>query len=385
MKKVRGAQIVTRMDWAGSPDIIRIICASLKQDGYDVKLITGPTKNFSAGTKNFLEEFKNDIIVIPWLRREANLFLDSLSLMKLYLILLKEKFDIVHTHTAKAGALGRVAAYLAGCRRIVHMPHGHNFYGYFSPFISMLVKRLERFLARFTDGFVALSDLEKEDLLKFGIAEDKRIRVVPSGMNLQFKGIDRVEALRKKEELGFRLDERIVGMVSRLEEVKGPEYFIEAAEMVARRTEGVRFLVAGEGSLRRKLENRVKELGLGDTVIFTGWRDDALEIISFLDILVQPSLNEAVGRVLLEAQGLGIPVVATKVGGIAEVVKEDVTGILVPSRDTEELADAICGLLEDEGKMSSMSKSARKWVDEKFSVEMMLKEINSVYKEVSRI
>lgn len=385
MKNIKVAEVVTRLDWAGSPDIIRIICSRLRERGYSVKLITGRVRHPSENTKQFLQEFKDDIITVPWLVRNINPVFDCLALLNLYLIFKKERFDIVHTHTAKAGALGRIAAYLSGVRRIIHMPHGHNFYGYFNPAVSRLVVSAEKFLSRFTNRFVALSELEKEDLVKFGVSEAARITVVPSGMDLGFKNIDRKNAAEKKAQLGFTGRQKIAGLISRLEPVKGPMYFIEAARKVAGKLNDVKFIVVGEGSLHEKLESRVKELGLEDKVVFTGWRDDVLEIISFLDILVQPSLNEAIGRVLIEAQGLGVPVVATKVGGIPQIVRDGVTGILVEPEDADGLALAVCGLLEDDARRLAMSKQAREWVDEKFSADMMMEKIESLYGEAMHI
>ncbi|MDD5681671.1 MAG: glycosyltransferase family 4 protein [Candidatus Omnitrophica bacterium] len=382
MKKIKVAEIITRMDWAGSPDIIRIICDSLTGDKYDVKLVIGQTRHPSAGTKEFLAKFKDNVIVIPFLRREINPFFDILAFFYLYRILTREKFDIVHTHTAKAGALGRLAARLAGNCRVVHMPHGHNFYGYFNPVGSKLVVLIERFLSRVTDKIVTLSELEKKDMVKFGVAKEGKIRTMLPGIALEFRNIGSGRNSSKKKEFGYGIDQKIVGMVSRLEPVKGPEYFIEAAAKVAKRIDNVRFLVVGEGSLRKRLESRAEEKGIGGKIVFAGWRDDALDIISFLEILVQPSLNEAIGRVLIEAQGLGIPVIATKVGGIPAVVRDNVTGILVPAGDTEKLTAAICDLLENTEKRLSMSAKSREWIDEKFSSETMASRIDSLYTEM---
>lgn len=383
MKKIKVAEIITRMDWAGSPDIIRIICGSLSADKYDIKLITGRTAYPSAGTKEFLEKFKKNVIVVPFLRRDINPFFDALALFSLYRILARERFDIIHTHTAKAGALGRLAAHLAGNRHIIHMPHGHNFYGYFNPVMSGLVIMAERALSNITDKFLLLSELEKDDMARFGVAKGEKVKIVLSGIDLKIKDSGPKDASLKKKEFGFVTGQKIVGMVSRLEPVKGPEYFIEAAVKVAKKIDSARFLVVGEGSLRKKLEDKAESAGIGGKIVFTGWRDDVLDIISFMDILVQPSLNEAIGRVLLEAQGLGVPVIATRVGGIPAVVRGNITGILVPSKDPDKLALAVCGLLEDDERRTGMSKAAREWIDEKFSSKKMAGEIDSLYTEMA--
>lgn len=385
MSKIKIAEIITRLDWGGSPDIIRILCQSLNRDKYEVKLIAGMTRYPTDKTRKFLEEFKDNFISVPCLRREINPFFDALALFKLCRILAKEEFDIVHTHTAKAGALGRLAAHFSGSRRIIHMPHGNNFYGYFNYFTSKLVILAERILSRYTSLFVALSNLEKRELIEYAVAPEEKIRVVNSGLDLEFKNIGQDDAFLRKRSFGFDSNQRVVGMVSRLEPIKGPEYFIESIPQIIKKSIDTAFLVVGEGSLRKKLEKRAKELGLKDRITFLGWREDILKIIAFLDILVQPSLNEAIGRVLLEAQGLGIPVVATSVGGIPEIVRDGVTGILVPPKDSERLAEAVSGLLLDEEKRSGMSRKSKEWVDEKFSAQRMLKDIDTIYQEIVSI
>lgn len=382
MQKIRIAQIITRLDWGGSADIIRILCESLPADKYEIKLIVGKTLHPADKTKDFFNKFKDNIIPVPWLKRDINPLFDFLALLNLCLILKKKRFDIVHTHTAKAGALGRLAAHLAGNRKLIHMPHGNNFYGYFNPVVSRAVVWIERFLSRYTTVFVTLSELEKKELIEYTVAPAQKIKVVPSGLDLEFKNIDFNSCQAKKMDFGFNPEQKIVGLISRLEPIKGVQYFIEAIPEVIKNNNEAAFLIVGEGSLRRKLEDRARELGVSGKVIFAGWREDILEVISFLEILVQPSLNEAIGRVLLEAQGLGVPVIATSVGGIPEVVKDGITGILVPAKDTKQLALAICRLLEDSQIRLAMSKNAREWIDEKFSAAKMIRELDSLYKEI---
>ena len=381
-KRLKVAQVITRMDWAGSPDIVRIMCLNLRSM-YDVRLITGPGTHLSLKTKKFLEEFKDNVIIVPSLRRDINPVLDFIALIHLYRIFRKERFDLVHTNTAKAGILGRIAAFLAGTPRIIHMPHGHNFYGYFGPALSRLIIWLERFAAGFTDRLVVLTELEKNDYMSFGIKKSEDIEVVPSGLELEgFRALYGRDRNEKRRELGISPQEKIVGMVSRLETVKGPEYFIEAANSVAKKISGVRFFVVGEGSLSSGLKERSQQLGLKDKVVFLGWRDDALDIIFALDLLVQPSLNEAVGRVLLEAQGLGVPVIGTSVGGIPEIIKDGSTGFIVRPKDAEGLSRSICDLLENEEKRNMFSKEARMWVEERFSSDRMMEKIYFMYIDI---
>jgi glycosyltransferase involved in cell wall biosynthesis len=173
-------------------------------------------------------------------------------------------------------------------------------------------------------------------------------------------------------------------MAGRLEPVKGPEYFIEAARLVLDRFPQVKFLVIGDGSLRNKLEIKCKKLNISRSFIFTGWREDVPELLSILDILALPSLNEAVGRILIEAGACGIPVVATEVGGVPEIVKDKETGILVPAANPLALAQGLATLLKDKEKRFKMGAVARQWVDDKFSTRAMVNKFSNLYEELFR-
>lgn len=381
-RKIKIAQVITRMDWAGVPDIVRIICRNLGSN-YEVKLITGPGSNLTTRTKKFLEEFKDNTIIVPQLRRNINLFWDLFALIRLLAIFKKEKFDIVQVHTAKAGFLGRIAARWAGVPKVIYMPHGHVFYGYFNLFISKIIIGLERFAAGFADKIILLTELGKKDFLSLGIKEPGGIEVIPSGLELDcFPDMDTESKMKKRKELGLETDAVLVGMACRLEPVKGCEYFIEAALAMAKKVKDIQFVVVGEGSLRLPLEVKVLDSALKERIKFLGWREDSLEIISVLDILVQPSLNEAVGRVLLEAQAQGVPVIATKVGGIPEIIKDLVTGILIPSRNAKAIVQEIYRLLENENLRQTLASQAKKQVRENFSSEKMMEKIIHIYSQL---
>lgn len=376
------AQVITRMDWGGSPDIVRLTCEKLLAIGQDVILITGTTKNPTHKTNKFINAFKHRIIVIPQLQRDVHLFSDLIAFVRLYLIFREGKFDVVHTHTAKAGALGRLAAYFAGVKVILHTPHGHNFYGYFNSLCSKLIIFIEKALTFFTTKIIALTELEENDYIKFGVADKDKIRLIYLGLELEPFLQQNFNKFQIRSSLGIRTDELIAAMIGRIEIVKGPGYFVEAAKLVLQDFPQAKFFLVGEGTLRAKLEKAVEEAGLKDKIIFTGWRDDIPEIMSILDILVLPSLNEAVGIVLVEAQAAGIPVVAADVGGISEVVKDGVSGILVPGSDSGSMASAISILFRNPGKRKEMGEAGRLWVKDRFSAKTMTEKIFNLYSEL---
>lgn len=387
MKKIKIAQVITRMDWGGSPDIVRILCERLNPDKYEVWLICGDTKNPSKKTEDFFGRFKDRIAVIPELRRDICPVSDLAAFVRLYFLFLKHRFDIAHTHTAKAGFLGRIAARFSGVPGIIHTPHGNNFYGYFGKVASRLVVYLERFADCFTDKTIVLTELEKKDLIACGVSKKEKIAVVPSGLELEEYSQVKVDIAGKKQELGLNnLNEAVVAMVGRLEAVKGPECFVEAAGLVLKEFPEVRFLLVGDGSLKDSLKKQAEKLGIKDRVVFLGWRDDvtvgarhALPLLSGIDVLALPSLNEAVGRIILEAACFGVPAVASRTGGVPEIIQDGLTGILVEPGNPVELAKGIMLLLRDREKRLSMGQAAKELVFREFSVEKMVRQIEGLY------
>ncbi|HLD40573.1 MAG TPA: glycosyltransferase family 4 protein [Candidatus Omnitrophota bacterium] len=382
MRKIKVAQVITRMDWGGSPDIVRILCERLSSDRYEVWLLTGGTEHPGKKTEDFFRRFKDRIIFVPELKRDVLPVSDLAAFFRLYFLFLKHRFDIAHTHTAKAGFLGRVAAKLAGVKMVIHTPHGNNFYGYFGRMFSALVVWLERFADCFTDRTIVLTELEKKDLIAYGVSKKEKIFVVPSGLELEEYSKGKADIAAKRQELGVSdANEAVVAMIGRLEPVKGPGYFIEAAGLVLKEFPAVRFLLAGDGSLKERLKRRSEELGIGDRIVFLGWREDVPEILSAVDILALPSLNEAVGRVILEAGCLGVPAVASRTGGVPEIIRDGSTGILVSPGSARELAEGILLLFRDKEKRRAMGQAAKEWVSGEFSAGNMVKQIEGLYGE----
>jgi glycosyltransferase involved in cell wall biosynthesis len=381
-EKIKIAQVITRMDWGGSPDIVRLMCAQLDPQRYDNRLITGPSLHLSLETNKFLDRYRDQTQIVFSLKRDILPLDDLRALIELYRIFRREKFDIVHTHTAKAGVLGRLAARLAGIPHIIHTPHGHNFYGYFGPLGSKLVILIEKWLSLFTDKIMTLTELERKDYVTFRVCRPEKITVINSGIELEkFRNIQ-IDQTQKRAEFSIGPEEIVIGMMGRLEPVKGPEFLIEAAKAVIERIPKIKFLIVGEGSLRERLEERCYQLRIHDRVIFTSWREDIPEILSILDVVVLPSLNEAVGRILIEAGALGKPVVATYVGGIPEIVKDKETGILVSPKSVTDLAQALIALARDENRRNQMGQAARRWIDDKFSSTRMIAQIARLYEEL---
>ena len=357
-RRLKIAQVTSSLDRGGSSDIVRITCERLTGLGHDVILISGPTERPARKTAEFLKNFSGHFIEIPKH--------DIAALAELYKIFTREKFDVIHTHTGKAGFLAGIAGRLAGCRAVVHTSHGRVFYGHSR-------------LPFFSDKVIAFTEIEKREMIRQRVCPAEKIVVICPGIEPEPYALHETDRESLKAGFGFSDNDKVVGMVGRLETVKGPEYFVEAASFIAARWPEARFIVAGDGSLRKGLEARVVDLGLEKKFVFAGWREDIPGVLSVIDILVMPSLNEAVGMAAVEAARAGSPLIATNVGGVPEMVKDGDTAILVAPREPRAIADIAYLLLSDPEKRKSMGTAGRAWAAGNFRVETMVKKLERLY------
>ncbi len=389
--------IITRLDKGGSAENVLLCCEYFsKKNDFEVVLIYGGKTKLNLDFKNYYVKF---------LQREISLINDIIAFFEILKIVIKEKPDIVHTHSSKAGFIGRWATYFSskfkvkGLKtKIVHTPHGHIFYGYYNKFITSFFVFFEMITAKITDKLIALTEGEKNESLSFGVGKKEQWVVIPSGVDYSLKF--RVQSSELKEKLGISKNSIIVGTVARLEPIKGIKYFVESAKVVVSfyyrylksptcyLLAPIYFLIVGDGSERKFLEERVEKLGMKDRFIFTGMRDDVVDLISIMDIYVQPSINEGMGKTIVLAELLGKPVVATNVQGIPSVVIDNETGFLVPPRDPQKLANAIIKLIENKTLREKMGQSAKVWVNKivdgypQFSKERMLFLLENLYKSI---
>jgi glycosyltransferase involved in cell wall biosynthesis len=244
---------------------------------------------------------------------------------------------------------------------VIHTPHGHVFYGYFGPLKTFVFWLVENATARVTDYFVALTEGERRESIGRGLGPAAKWRVIHSGVRFEDRSYGHA-----RRDLSIAEDETVITVIARLEPVKGVEYFIRAAAELQKRQPGkkLRFLVVGDGSQTDKLTALARELGV-KKIIFTGFQTNVFKYLAASDIYVQPSLNEAMGRTVLEAQYMKLPVVASRVCGLPDALKEGYTGILVPPGDAPALAAALETLINNEVLRSSLGEAARNWVLEK--------------------
>ena len=382
--KAKVLHIITRLDKGGSAENTFLTVKGLDKEKYDVTLMSGPVEDARQERRTQVEEYGIRYIHLPVLVRNIHMVYDLIALFKIYRFLAKEKFDVVHTHTSKAGLLGRFAAKLAGTPLVVHTPHGHIFYGYFRRLKTKMFIRLEKIASRMTNKIVALTDREKSDYITHKIVREGKCIVIHSGIELdRYRELTIEEKNKLKKEIGIPEDAMVVGTAGRLISVKGPEFMIKASQHISLESPETYLVFAGDGPLKEDLQTLAKETGTDKNIIFLGWRDDVPRILSVFDIFLLPSLNEGMGRVLAEAMALGKPIVASNVGGIPDLVIHGKNGYLVPPQNPEKLAKYTQLLLEDKDKREKMGRAGKEMASG-FTHEAMVQKIARLYEELMK-
>ena len=321
------------------------------------------------------------LIRMPCLVRHINPFLDLSALIQMWRLIRRYQPAVVHTHTSKAGLIGRLAAKLARAPVVLHTPHGHVFFGHFSKVASRLFLMIERIADGLTDRLVVLTEGERSDYLRLGVCRAEKMTKIHSGIDLsQFENIGFDRRVRRMD-LSRRIQGAWVGFVGWLLPIKAPEVLMEAMAIVWKRHPDTTLVYLGKGDMESTLRQRAKTLGHDARVVFLGWREDVNQIMPLFDLLVLPSRNEGMGRVIVEAMAAGKPVIGSNIGGIPDLVEHGKTGFLVPPGDEVALADAIAQLIENPELAKKMCETGRSRCHQ-FSLQSMLDKLDNLYQEV---
>lgn len=376
--------IITRLDLGGSAENTLLTAIGLAQRGYHVDILAGYSDNPPSDSEKKAAQYGVSIMRMKQMKRNPSIVGDAVTLFLLYSCIRANRYDLVHTHTSKAGILGRIAAKLANTRCIVHTPHGHIFYGYFSRALTDVFVHLERFVSMFTDAQITLTNQEKLDYLQKNIGSADRLFPIYSGIHLGTFLNPKITKQEARANLRLGNSCFVAGTVARYVPVKNHHLIISAASRLKDRAKDMHFVFAGDGELHDELLAHVKDCGMRDRFHFIGWRNDIPDVLAAFDIFIMCSKNEGMGRAFVEAQAAGLPVIGTRVGGVAEVLDEGRTGYLVEPDDADGLADKIELLYSQKSHREALSEACRKWVCPKFSVEVMVDEIEKVYRKVLR-
>jgi glycosyltransferase involved in cell wall biosynthesis len=383
-------RVITRLNIGGPSIQATRLSSALDLHGFTTTLIHGRLGE-GEGDMSYLIAPRSRAIYLPALRRPLSPISDLRALIQLYGEIKRARPAIVHTHMAKAGMLGRVAAAIynatrgsAPKARLVHTYHGHVLEGYFSPLVTSAFIGIERVLARLSDRIVAISPAIERDLREvFRIGRREQFRTVPLGFDLsEFAAIDDAARSAARQALQLASGVDVVSTVGRLTAIKQHRLFLDAVRDASSARPQLVALIAGDGELRRDLEAYARELGIAERVRFLGWRRDLATIYAATDVFLLTSRNEGTPVALIEAMASGTVGVSTDVGGVMDVMGGPDTGRTAPLGDVTGLANAINELIEDAALREAMGARARARVLERYDLTRLVGDIAALYREL---
>jgi glycosyltransferase involved in cell wall biosynthesis len=385
-------RIHNRLIVGGPSHNVTLLSAYLSPE-FETKLLVGKKDRFEKDASYIAEQLGLTPVEISEMRRSILPFNDIIAYFKIRKIIRQYKPDIVHTHASKAGAIGRLAARAEGVKLVVHTFHGHVFHSYFNKFLSGIIVRVERFLARKTDAIIAISDSQKTELADvYKIAPAHKIFTIPLGFNLDKFSVDQ-ESKRRifRNKYGFAKHELLIGIIGRIVPIKNHDMFLEVAAIIKNKTNvDVRFAIIGDGESREQVQKKAGELGLSYSyfitnpkqpadVVVTSWETEIDQALAGLDIVLLTSHNEGTPVSLIEAQAASKPVVCTNVGGVEDAVVHGETGYITQPGDVQTFANYVFELIEDPTLREQMGYKGHEYVTRHYSRQRLVGDMKNLY------
>lgn len=380
-------RVIARMNVGGPARHVLLLDRGLQSKGWDTLLVHGAVGPGEAS----LEHLTGDgfhVRRFQELGPRLGLVSDAKAFWSLLRLIFATRPDVIHTHTAKAGALGRTAAALFNATRprrrralVVHTFHGHVFEGYFGRAANLLVRSAERVLASVTDRIVTISARQREDIVRrFAIAPESRVVMIPLGLDLTDL-LNSRDSTVVRDALGIPRNDFVAGYVGRFVAIKDLPTLVTAFAALRREHAASWLILAGDGPVRGDVEARARALGIIDRVKCLGWIEDLPALYAALDVCVLSSLNEGTPVAAIEAMAAGKLVVATAVGGVPDVLDDGRTGVLVPPRDPDALARALIDAANDPGRRRTIGLAARSDAADRFSSTRLVDDIDHLYRD----
>lgn len=387
----RVLRIINRLNLGGPTFNVAYLTKYLEPE-FETMLVAGSTDETEASSRFILDKVGVNELHIPEMQRSINPIKDRIAYKKIKELILDFKPDIVHTHAAKAGALGRLAASNANVPVILHTFHGHVFHSYFNPIKTTVFLNIERMLAKRSSRIIAISERQKTELTEHHrVCPAEKVEVVPLGFDLS-RFTERQDELRRdfRQRFGLSDDMVAVALVGRLVPVKNHLFFLDCWKEVLQQTKkSVRAFIVGDGELMETLQQGARDLGIPFTVgnpttedkplVFTSWIREVEEVMAGCDLIALTSLNEGTPVSLIEAQAAGKPIVSTRVGGIADVVKEGESALLAEPGDIKGFTNHLIHLIEDGELRGNMANTGKQFVLDRFSYQRLVGEMGALY------
>lgn len=401
-KNIKVLRFISRLNIGGPSIHVHLLTKGLNSRKFESKLVTGVISSQEGDMSYLFDSMPEKPLVIPDLQREISFMKDLRALPGVFRLLKKEQPDIVHTHTAKAGSVARLAVIFFNMLyrkniKTVHTFHGHVFHDYFGSLKSGIFILTERLMAKFTNKIVALSESQKSELVgKYKIAPEYKVTVVELGFDLDpflntiFNNGD------FRNTLNVDSATKLIGIVGRLAPIKNHTMFFDSAKLLLERYDAgnIKFIVVGDGELKNDLLNYCSSIGISDKIIFCGWVKNVASVYSALDVLALTSLNEGTPVSIIEAMASSVPVISTNAGGVVDLLghpgtislSEDFSlcdnGVLCKINDTDGFANGMKYILENESVKNTMARSASSFVKKKYVKERLINDIEVLYKNL---
>jgi len=374
-KRVKVAHVITRLELGGAQQNTLYCCTNHNRQKFEVVLISGVGGYLDAEAK----KIKNcKIYFLPELKHAIHPWWDFIALRKISSILKQDQIQIVHTHSSKAGFLGRWAAHLAGVPRIIHTVHGWGFFkDQFFP-ARFLYQTLERWTASITDALIVVSQDNADEGLSHGIGKKEQYKVIHSGIVPSQYVLSLAKAKKARRSLNLQ-NRPCVLVLSNFKKQKSPLDVVETAKRLTVKIPSVLFLWAGDGPLLPIVKEAIERAELSKNFKLLGWREDVAELLAASDVMFLASIHEGLPRVVLQTMAAGKPVVATAVNGTPEAVKQGVTGYLARPHAIQEMADALEKIISNRSLARKMGKVGQKSLKGTFLMDQMLLEIEKLY------
>ena len=373
--------LITRLIIGGAQENTLYTAALLDRKRFQVDLLSGPQTGSEGSLIEEIQSQKIPLTILPNLLREASPIQDLIALRKIAKFIRQGNYSIVHTHSSKAGILGRIAARIAGTPIIIHTIHGWSFHDYMHPLPRQVYIRLEKWAATFTDTLIAVTKSDIAKGLQSGIGATNKYRLVRSAIPLREFDPMKVDRRAVRGELSIPDDAIVIGNIGRFTVQKNPLDWIRIAGAISQSYPQVYFLLVGDGPLRPEVQSLACQLGISSRTIMTGIRRDVPRLLAAMDIFLITSLWEGLPRVIPQAMAMGLPVVANQVDGVAEAIQNGQFGFLCPPGDILSSQQFCQRLIENPEERLEIARRGQAFANQEFSLNHMIEQIEIIYQE----
>ena len=373
---------ITRLIVGGAQENTMYTAALLDKGRFQVEVVSGPQTGREGSLLEEVRQRGVPLTILPDLVRQIHPLHDLRALLKLTRLMKSRGYRIVHTHSSKAGILGRLAARLANVPVIVHSVHGWSFHPHMSPWTRRIYILLERIAASFTDALVVVAESDIDKGLQAGIGRVHQYHLIRSAIPLEEFNPEHIDRQAVRRELGLPADAVVLGNVGRFSAQKNPLDWVRVAAQVSEQLPGCHFLLVGDGPLRSRVEALIAQKGLADRTILTGLRRDVPDLIAAMDVFLLTSLWEGLPRVIPQALAMGVPVIANRADGTIEAIGDGESGFLCPPGDLDCLASRCLELLQNAERRKSMGRYGQQFALKEFDLLRMVSQIAHLYEDL---